>query len=1596
MEKSFNDEVVSKSAKTKTQEWAVKRGLNLIYATRRVDRNNSDSSQYICALTAAYPSKSEVDCGVTESKSKTVQEEAVKRGLLSMHNTRQPEHYDLFPGSPELTKFFRLEGPLCENKSTAEEAVAQIAIDTWIKPLIEKSVESKASDGKDERERDRLRIDCEHEFHVKRMVMMSDLRRYYQRRGVTIYNDCITTNGLVLGEDPDLSTRIKEGSFNPYGNGQYKAIRINGFATSGGTFQGNTLLYTNELDTGQFSVGRLWVIAQGTAGGTITAGLQTVITAPDSLPDRNSPGGGITPANFIGLWVGEAGSSATSTYNVWQIDCTPNLFSLTPGETLYLSVWNGSVSVFTTDHPGSYSTNTNIVGFAQQDRPLWASAYAPEGMVITPVTSTTTVEREDPDMTDVPKGGSFNAYGNGQPPNTFVGVQQQHKFDTTSEAIKLNPFCRFNSDEIENELMRSLECLSHSSRQWASGVVIPEWIFKHQSNFIYTDREEKKNQLEREKNVNQEIKPPRSNSIPYNEKELKVPKPDREIMDKARQRYQVAHRVAAKFKNWGDCIDWLTQGDPVPEDIAKVVMAEFEKRGVAKTNSDDYWVARGVGESKPTRVVFEGLANWSKPLANLVQGNCYRDWANRHFPVHVPRVFSPESNVRVTTPGQASTSGSDTTIVTRGDYDDRDEIKEGSFNPYGNGQWWEQCFIIAVIIVVSYGLGGAIEAMAREHNCRMHALNGNTAYNRDFPNTMAEIEQAHSIRPLLEDSGEVAGPDFDPITEVQMLTGILGPQGVTMSSVPRETALRGAVINGTNTVALNNDLNHPEALLYPLETRDGTRAIVDNPRRCEMFGVGLIRRQSCYSIVESAEGMAIRSILTRSGNIRSDQISANCFKTMDLASLLRVAPQDNGDSLASLYLKLWLYSFSRNWNYDVNFLPLGGEAGKFDSYTQMDTDPTVSLSFNTATNWNFGCGGTDAPFFPFLGAETVPEIAFHICKSTVPPEEPWFMIHPGLLMQNDMGYESLNIALLALALAPYPCGMHNVAISTIDDQGENAGVQQFVPVSDLVNIPGISTRINIILPMRESANNPTTAVAASALALVIPRAGPTASGDLAANQQLSVCGHYTGGEFESYNLAQYLTSWMYMPASPIDLTTLTRFRKQLAEIFLREKDLRWTYELACVLSVRYQPMVEYFPGVANKPNPQATIEGLSQNFFALRPSTVNNLPTTYNTDRYEWYVPSMSVNFWNKVMSGVYDPVSDGGVYPPPNLQFDGSPKTLQYVIHTVRDYAVTAEYMFTYMMQSTIIWNNAFSNLNYTGILRQIRSFFCDAQRSTTNTIIISEYGHALSLLHCRVNGYKPALDMYGHSLLEYINTPRRGMLAPQSLASGGMNGCTPCVLADIWVQTESRDLILGLSPLLSSNKCLTGVTLERGQVTGLGAGSYSTPISIDHQAVEVGLDTVPLIDERALFNARLAWNTFACRIYTLLGNLTTDFVPESVYIVGQKYVTPDWTLENLLVPSILTSKTTWFPFMDSTGRRLVVGVTAANGAAQMTQIMAKKTTTGVATWMLRNASAVPNTVVDGGGTNRVSKITKRVTAENSLPSSEAASEPGPDQQSS
>jgi hypothetical protein len=394
--------------------------------------------------------------------------------------------------------------------------------------------------------------------------------------------------------------------------------------------------------------------------------------------------------------------------------------------------------------------------------------------------------------------------------------------------------------------------------------------------------------------------------------------------------------------------------------------------------------------------------------------------------------------------------------------------------------------------------------------------------------------------------------------------------------------------------------------------------------------------------------------------------------------------------------------------------------------------------------WNINCeDGVTAgnKVFPYTGG-AAPTIAFHVCKATVPANEAFFFLRPGLLMQNDAGQESINIALAALLLAPYPCGIHQVAVSTVDNLGVQNAQQTFVPFSDLVSIPGTKT-INIILPNKYPAGPPGSQAAANAQALVLPTSGSAANPNIGAaytNLNVSWIDNVV-----RYDLANYLNTWMATDG-PVDLTTLSRFSLQLCEIFQRDEDRRFAWELASTIGTRYPAMFASQRDVPASATQNEVWSAVSQNFFALQPrGMTQNYPE--QLDSYDYFVPDVNSNWWSKIMSGAYVSTPDHGQYPVTPYSFDGSPRTLQYSIHQVRYYAMAAEACFTYMQMPTEVWNGAFTQLNFVNLLDMIRGFFSKSTHSVMDPLM-ADNGYSMALAHCRVTGTKPACDMYGGTI--------------------------------------------------------------------------------------------------------------------------------------------------------------------------------------------------------------------------------------------------------
>jgi len=1240
-------------------------------------------------------------------------------------------------------------------------------------------------------------------------------------------------------------------------------------------------------------------------------------------------------------------------------------------------------------------TDVNIVGFDTQDNAIWVNHVSPQLPVIYPPPPVLSSASNNLIAEDRVLEGSFNAYGNEQLDSARV-----------RENDRLNPYADITYDfsDFSDRLTSACIDLPPASRDYARHIIDPEFDLTgfgvgYDANEDLSERKTIDKKL-----ATEPAKGGGSKAIG----DKKVDVLHRRGQDMARQREQVVQRVARKMKNWSDVLMWMTCGDAPDQVLSQSLYRACLKANISGRQTADYAAVELLVEGRREREVLICYGQYSTGLYSLQQSDYFAEWCDERFKSDnksrvisesespysasaglesvlngdLEAIESRETKVEADMPNKSQTQVrvlSRSSFAGRGNsslpagkaiggYDRRKEILTGSFNAYGNEQ-------------LDYDSRSEVKAGSFNPYGNGQPTPG------AFPDSMSQLESGNiTVNSLFETDGTVVGPLNDPVQDVIQQTGLMNVQGITMSAVPRETSIRAGVISAANAITPTNTLNCPEALLYPLQVRNGSgAALVDSTNRPATFGVGLIRRKALKPSVMSSMGIMLHSLVSGGGNIRPDQITDFGFLTSDSAMLLRLQPDNNGDDIVSLLVKSYLYERSRSWLNDPSLLPLGCEPGKFDSYTKLAVNPTVTLGFNNATVFNADCQVAGDNVFPYVGG-VVPTIAFHVCKATIPDNEPWYMIKPGLLQQNDAGENSINIALLAMLLAPYPCGIHNVGISTTDDAGGNPQVQSFIPGSDLVNIPGITSTIHIYIPSLYPAGPPQTQAAANAQCLIRPQAGPTASA-----VPLNVAGGFLNvsfvGTVNRYNLANYLYTWMALPNSPIDIATLARFRRNVCETTSRFASLDFAWEMSCALSVRYPPLVAS-TGAAVQFGVNSGASVAVQNWFGLKPLQMT-ADYPLQQDSFDMYLPDMNAMWWCKISSGMYTPVAD--IDPITPRCYDGSTRALQYSIHAIREYAVTSEFIYTYMQQGSVVWNAAFAQLNFTSILAQIRGFFTAANPQGSDAMV-SDNGHACALLHCRVNATRPASDMWGNTIWDYINAPKVGFASVLDSAGLELTSITPCILPDVWVQLNSEVKCLEFTPMLSTNKMLTGVVIPNGQVTPLAGGSYLSPMTIESQPRAIGLETIPRLHSETLFNARLTWHVFASNMYLLDGTIYAVGIPVSTATVSQKSVLPDWTVSNLLTPSILTANTRWMPYMTSDGLRIGVGVTAANGATLMTQIMGRRITTGVAAWLLHGVTAVPNAIVTAGGSNTQSRIARRPGNLNSSASSNQPSEEGLD----
>lgn len=1458
--------------------------------------------------------------------------------------------------------------------------------------------------------------------------------------------------------EPDLHARVLGGSFNPYGNGQrcghdqyladhpidvafeyittsFLALVIffmllfpaadaqtpaphflTGFHFSCTTTQTDHDLGSATVSSTLFGPGKLLVSTLGIAGPTeIRIGLQQYVISgtPNTLPS----GTVFTPeANWMtGGWIHSA-DQQVSIYELslpafeWTLGYTLSISCISTGggafigATVLTSQWAFGQPVVVLE-----TVNTSILpSGVGTDTPMWVSEIKPSDVVdlwdldreernrqqhaLNGNSSSAdfqgTISRESflqraPILSNAAKEFVAAVKAKASVPHRTPGgkrpvepkpvkpVTDEDKplalrtptaeeleikeYSAETVLLRQNPYYLLTDEKLMDEFRRVRDGLPRASGMYFATIVDEDEVYTCEGD-VWSEAPvtSPKTRDRKKKDKPASVMQVNPDDAPEQVHTVEVPegaKDHRKLMDRYKH---IAYRKASQFTNWGKAIDWACGGDHVPKALMMLVLQECRKTDWGQKHCCDQAVFRSLAHDQTKYAILMALCDYSPELNLLVQAPVFQKWASERFPTlsdirQKPRVAA---------------------VVT---VDTSDEIKPG-FNQYGNEQRSYDAYLQA------------------SRNKRQHALNGNQDW--DFPGSMSDILAFGTVRPLIEADGQVAGPLFDAVDAVARHTGLLGPQGVITSNVPRETALRGASVNILNAVDLTNDLDAPEALLTPVTVRDGETGELENANeRPYLFGIGLLRRSALGGLVPTPHGLSVAAITAKSGNIRPDQISELGFKTQDIAMLMRVEPQSNGDSMQAPYLKLQLYAMIHGWQVDPRLLPLGSQPGKFDSYTRLDPNPVVGFGYNVDGPWGIDCGGAAVPVFPYVDPAVVPTIAFHVSTATVPSGQPWLMIPPGLLYQGHGGEDAINMFMLALAFAPFPCGMHQVTVSTLDENDLHAGNQQFISHASQIHIPGLST-INIVLPVRTSAAPPGNLAAANDQALTRPQCGPTAYGAFAADALLDVNWSTVPANYIQYNLAAYLGTWMAQPNSPLSTTMITVFLKQLAQLTCRTQDLRYVWELACTLTCRYPTMqVQAEEDLFRLPS-QAAQDVWHHNYFCLKPHQMTaDFPQFM--ELYDTYVADTNLMWYNKIVSGAYIPVPDNGPPVETNYDFDASPRLWQYAMHQTRCYAITAEHIFTYFGQCVEVWNDVFTRQNYVGLLDELRGFFAAYQGpggGPSQAAIVSELGTAAAILHCRVNGSKPAEDMYGYTIWHYINVPCEEFDSAYDQNISIMSRITPCVLADIWVQLNLAAPSRAFSPMLSSNKLLTGISLPDGCILPIAGNGWTTGIPNDCVGPAVSIDAIPLINDDQLFNQRLIWHTFNAGLYTLQGNVNVANVPGNTNMVMQKGTITDWTVPNLITGSILRANTRWMPYMTPDGLRLNVAVTGANGASLMTQILSAKTTTGVPCWLVRKAKAMPQAIITGTG-NKQSRLKRypRVTKNSSSssgPASKAAEE--------
>lgn len=343
-------------------------------------------------------------------------------------------------------------------------------------------------------------------------------------------------------------------------------------------------------------------------------------------------------------------------------------------------------------------------------------------------------------------------------------------------------------------------------------------------------------------------------------------------------------------------------------------------------------------------------------------------------------------------------------------------------------------------------------------NRQRHAYNGNP-----FSHTMKDVDDAQGVEAIVV-KGETEGKLFD-VRDVMGSTE-MGKRSEIFNTVPLSKQHDNGIWGSIESPIGNLEdcfIRYPWTCVHPVHfypidyrenpstKKDGAQkelnrsalALSGQPLRPNKdrpvngIGVSYEATQAAIEINRDTENSKVYRLSAR------DRTSQGFYRT-DVNDINGLKP-DGYDTTESMLLKLWLrgsISKHENMNY---FMRTWSMFNIFDPWArpflrhQDDVDSTRFVAKDNAEvfvnhPWVWQTGhGTRFPdnfhrFFPFLSGPVHGQLRFHVSLATVPENRRSNAVFVPMWLLELHGNPPLSLALLIMAIAPWPYGIHTMRI----------------------------------------------------------------------------------------------------------------------------------------------------------------------------------------------------------------------------------------------------------------------------------------------------------------------------------------------------------------------------------------------------------------------------------------------------------------------------------------------------------------------------------------------------------------------------------------